>query len=110
MVSFLLKFGNRHFPPFKILEGNAFIQLTTKDGLTKQFTDYSPKQISKYKIIAESRLSLRIDSKMVSFLLKFGNRHFPPFKIIVSYQLIIHVYSGIWKKKSIDILYCCFRS
>ena len=35
---------------------------------------------------------------MVSFLLKFGNRHFPPFKIIVSYQVIINVYSGIWKK------------
>ena len=50
------------------------------------------------KIIAESRLSLRIDFKMVSFLLKFGNRRFPPFKI-ACYQVIMHVYGGIWIRK-----------
>ena len=79
-------------------KGTVFIHLTTGDRLTEKFTDYFAKLISIYKIIAESRLRLRIDFEMVSFLLKFGNRHFPLFKI-VSYRLIIHVYNGIWKKK-----------
>ena len=80
------------------LKGAVFSHLTTKDRLTKRCADYIPKLISIYKIIAESRLNLRIDFKMVSFLSKFGNRHFPLFKI-VSYRVIIHVYSGISKKK-----------
>ena len=42
-----------------------FIHLTTKDQLTRKCADYLPKIIS-----------LKLDFKMVSFLLKFGNRHF----------------------------------
>ena len=53
------------------------------------FTDYLPKLIRIHKIIAESQLSLRIDFQPVSFLLKFGNRPFPLFKI-VSYRVIIN--------------------
>ena len=88
-------------------KGTVLILLTTDDGRptktdqdrrNEKFTDYFSKLISIYKIIAESRLSLTIDFKMVSFLLKFGNRHFLLFQI-VSYRFIIHVYSGIWEKK-----------
>ena len=35
---------------------------------------------------------------MASFLFRFGNRHFLLFKL-VSQRVIIHVYSGIRKKK-----------
>ena len=43
---------------------------------------------------------------MVSFLLKFGNRRFPLFNI-VSYQMIIHFYNGIRKKKMFSRLVMC---
>ena len=59
-------------------EGTVIIYLTTKDRLTENFTDYLPEQISICKIFDESSLSqLRIDFKVISFLLKSGNRHFP---------------------------------
>ena len=59
-------------------EGTVIIHLTTEDRLTENFTDYLPEQISVCKIFDESCLSQPgIDFKVISFLLKSGNRHFP---------------------------------
>jgi len=74
--------------------------LTTRcaERQNSRWKAFYAKLISTCKVIAESWLSPRIDFKMVSFLLKFGNLDFRLLKI-VSYRLIIHVYDGIWKKK-----------
>ena len=85
------------------LEGTVFIQLTTKDRLTKQFTNlpviYPNKLVYIKSLLNHGYVQGLILKWLASFLLKSGYRQFPPFKIIVSYQVIIHVYSSIWKKK-----------
>ena len=47
---------------------------------------------------------MKLDFKMVIFLLKFGNRHFSLCKL-ASLQVLIHVYSGTFgRKKSLTLI------
>ena len=80
-------------------EGTVFIHLTTKDQLTRKCADYLPKLISIY--IKSSLLSLKLDFKMVSFILKLGNRHFSLCKLAsVNTRLQRH----FWKKQLLTLI------